>query len=102
MNSRSVDSMRVRRRRIGALVALLFAGTLLFFFDPATSDFYPPCLFKTFLGTQCPGCGSLRAAHQLLHGNLSKAWALNKPVLVALPLAAAIGLLNLLRNPKTP
>jgi hypothetical protein len=49
---------------------------------------------------QCPGCGSLRAAHQLLHGNVEAAWALNKPFLMALPLAAVISLLNLLRNPK--
>ncbi|MGA7993031.1 MAG: DUF2752 domain-containing protein [Thermoanaerobaculia bacterium] len=93
----------MRRRRIGALVALSFAGVLLlFFFDPATAGFYPPCLFKTVLGTQCPGCGSLRAAHQLLHGNFAGAWALNKPLLIALPLAAAAGLFTLLRNPKTP
>jgi hypothetical protein len=39
----------------------------------------------------CPGCGSLRAAHQLLHGNLKEAWALNKPILIALPLAFAAG-----------
>jgi hypothetical protein len=94
--------MRVRRRRIGALVVFLFAGTLLFFFDPATSSFYPPCLFKTFLGMQCPGCGSLRAAHQLLRGNLAAAWALNKPLLIALPLAAAIFLFTFPGNPKSP
>lgn len=75
---------------------------VLFFFDPATTSFYPPCLFKTLLGMQCPGCGSLRAAHALLHGNISQAWALNKPLLVALPLAALAGLLTLLRNPKSP
>jgi hypothetical protein len=94
--------MRVRRRRIGALVALLLAGTLLFFFDPATASFYPPCLFKTFLGVQCPGCGSLRAAHQLLHGNFGAAWDLNPTLMIVGPLAAAISLFTLLRNPRTP
>jgi hypothetical protein len=34
--------------------------------------------------------------HQLLHGNLAAAWTLNKPLLIALPLAATIGLFNLL------
>ena len=71
---------------------------ILFFFDPATAGFYPPCLFKTVFGAPCPGCGSLRAMHQLLHGNVAAAWALNKPLLVALPLAAAIGLSDLLRR----
>ena len=83
--------MRVRRRRIGALVSFLFAGILLlFFFDPATAGFYPPCLFKTLLGVPCPGCGSLRAAHQLLHGNFQEAWALNPTLTIVGPLAAAI------------
>jgi hypothetical protein len=89
--------MRVRRRRVGILAGV-FLLAVFFFFDPATTSFYPPCLFRTFLGTQCPGCGSLRAAHQLLHGNLREAWALNKPLLIALPLAAAISLFTLLRK----
>jgi hypothetical protein len=75
---------------------------LLFFFDPATTSFYPPCLFRTFLGAQCPGCGSLRAAHELLHGNIEKAWALNKALLIALPLAAAAGLFAFLRRSSYP
>jgi len=90
--------MRVRRRRIGALVAFFFAGILLFFFDPATAGFYPPCLFTTFLGTQCPGCGSLRAAHQLLHGNFNEAWVLNPALIIVAPLATAISLFTFLRN----
>ncbi len=71
-------------------------------FDPATTGFYPPCLFKTFLGVRCPGCGSLRAAHQLLHGNFQQAWTLNPTLMIVGPLAAVIGLFSLLRNPKTP
>ena len=68
---------------------LVFAGVaVFFFFDPATAGFYPPCLFRTVFGAQCPGCGSLRALHQLLHGNIAAAWAFNKPLLIALPLAS--------------
>ena len=94
--------MRVRRRRVGVLAGALFAGTLLFFFDPATAGFYPPCLFTAVFGAQCPGCGSLRAAHQILHGNVREAWALNKPLLVALPLAAAVSLFTFLRKSSLP
>jgi hypothetical protein len=94
--------MRVRRRRVGILAGVFFAGGLLFFFDPATAGFYPPCLFKTFLGVQCPGCCSLRAAHQLLHGNLAAAWALNPTLMIVGPLAAALTLFTFPRNPKTP
>lgn len=90
--------MRVRRRRVGILAVLLFAGTLLFLFDPATSSFYPPCLFKTVLGVPCPGCGSLRAAHQLLHGHFAAAWALNPALMIVGPLAAALTLFTYLRK----
>jgi hypothetical protein len=92
----------VSRRNLLILGTAALAAAVLFLFDPATTGVYPPCLFRTFLGAQCPGCGSLRAAHQLLHGNFQQAWALNKPLLIALPLAAAISLFTFLRNPKTP
>lgn len=69
----------------GVLVAAL---TLLFFFDPAAGLFYPPCLFRTFFGMTCPGCGTLRAMHQLLHGNLLAAWHLNPGVTVLVPILA--------------
>ena len=82
---------------LGAAAVLAAA---LFFFDPATYGFYPPCLFKTIFGAQCPGCGSLRAIHQLLHGNVAAAWALNRPIVVGLPLAAIAGGVNLLIRRK--
>ncbi len=75
--------------------AVVFAAAL-FFFDPATAGFYPPCLVTVAFGRSCPGCGSLRAMHQLLHGNVEAAWALNKPIVVGLPLAALAGTINIL------
>jgi len=95
--------MRVRRRRVGVLAGVLLLATL-FLFDPATTSFYPPCLFKTVFGVQCPGCGSLRAMHQLLHGNLGTAWQLNKPIVIALPLAATAAALSffLRRSSSSP
>ena len=62
----------------GAAVA-----AVLFFFSPAEFGFYPRCLLYAMTGWQCPGCGGLRAAHQLLHGHLAAAFRLN-PLLVAL------------------
>ncbi|HQR45331.1 MAG TPA: DUF2752 domain-containing protein [Thermoanaerobaculia bacterium] len=89
-------------RRYLGLLLVVAGGIVLFLFDPATHGFYPPCLFKTIFGAQCPGCGSLRAMHQLLHGNLAAAWALNKPVVVGLPLAAIAGVTNVIvRRTKT-
>lgn len=32
-----------------------------------------PCLFSTFLGIYCPGCGGTRAVEALFHGHILKA-----------------------------
>ncbi len=59
------------------LTVLAAALAMLYFFDPATSGLFPPCPLRYLTGWYCPGCGSLRAMHQLLLGNLRAAWALN-------------------------
>lgn len=61
----------------GLLVCFVAALILLRAFDPASSTLFPPCPVHYFTGFYCPGCGSLRAVHQLLHGHLQLAWAMN-------------------------
>lgn len=61
------------------------AVLVLFFYNPGQHGFYPYCLFHKTTGLLCPGCGSLRAAHQLLHGNLLAAFKLNPLLTIALP-----------------
>ena len=39
-------------------------------------------------GLLCPGCGTLRALHQLLHGHLKSALLLNPLAVMALPVLA--------------
>lgn len=56
--------------------------------DPATSGLFPPCLFHAVTGLHCPGCGTLRALHQLLHGNVALAFGLNPLAVVVLPVIA--------------
>jgi hypothetical protein len=64
---------------------LLFGLALLA--DPATSGLFPECPFRLATGgLSCPGCGTLRALHQLGHGNLGAALALNPIAVLALPL----------------
>jgi uncharacterized protein DUF2752 len=58
---------------------------LLQLFDPATSRLFPPCPLHYLTGWYCPGCGSLRALHQLLHGNFEAAWAMNPLTILLLP-----------------
>ena len=87
--------------RIGAVAAAAMAVTagvtVLFFFDPATAGFYPVCTLHEVTGLQCPGCGGLRAAHQLSHGHLAAAWRLNALLVALLPVALWLGLREAVR-----
>ena len=60
-------------------------AVLLWLFDPAHSLIFPPCPLHYFTGLYCPGCGSLRALHALLHGDLRQAIAMNALTVILLP-----------------
>ena len=78
-----------RHRYFSIVVLVLFTATtaagILFFFNPAQHGFYPTCFFHLATGLNCPGCGSLRAVHQLLHGHFVEAARLNLLLLLCLP-----------------
>lgn len=61
------------------------AAALIFFFDPARSSVFPPCPFHALTGWWCPGCGSTRALHQLLHGHFAEAFRYNPLAILAIP-----------------
>jgi hypothetical protein len=75
------------------LTAMLagIGGTMLFCFDPNKYNFFPVCLFHRTTGLLCPGCGSLRALHQLLHGHILVAFEFNPLLLLCLPVVAWYG-----------
>jgi Protein of unknown function (DUF2752) len=70
---------------LAAAVAAVTILVMLRLFDPATSGVFPPCPVRYLTGWYCPGCGSLRAIHQLLEGNFRAAWALNPLAVTLLP-----------------
>src|SRR5580692_3897196 len=77
---------RRRNQLLAALLAAIAVGAVLLeVFDPATSGIFPPCPVRYLTGWYCPGCGSLRAIHQLLEGNLRAAWAMNPLTVILLP-----------------
>jgi len=85
-----VSSNTVFRRIQVAAIWLVVAGaaTYLFLFDPAKGTGYPACPFRLLTGLQCPGCGSTRALHQLLHGHPVAAFEFNPLLVISLPLLA--------------
>ena len=82
----------------GALAVM----AVLYVFPPEQSSFYPQCVFQSVTGLNCPGCGGLRAAHQLLHGNFAAAWALNPVAVLVSPLLAYEGAIRLGRRRVWP
>lgn len=54
-------------------------------FDPTVAP-APRCWFNALTGLQCPGCGSQRAIHALLHGHIAQAWHFNAALFFAVPL----------------
>jgi len=51
--------------------------------DPNQPGHYPTCPFLAVTGYYCPGCGSLRALHDLAHGDVAGALARNPLMVLA-------------------
>jgi hypothetical protein len=79
------------RRRVegglgaAAVVALALAVRAV---DPRVPGRWPTCPVNALTGLACPGCGSLRAAGALVHGQVLEAVDHNALLVLALPVAA--------------
>ncbi len=61
------------------------ALTALFLFDPERTGVFPKCPFLSLSGWKCPGCGSQRAVHALLHGQIPQAIGFNALLVLSIP-----------------
>jgi hypothetical protein len=79
-------SRRARLAGYLGVAALAVAGSaMIYLVDPAEPGHYPTCPFKLVTGLDCPGCGSMRGLHQLLHGHLGHAADYNILLIAAAP-----------------
>jgi len=71
-----------------ALIACLLGGFFFIYysFNPSINSFFIPCPFHHFTGLYCPGCGSQRAIHLLLHGDIVGAFRFNPLMVLTLPI----------------
>ena len=91
---------------VGILVLLLVS--LYYFFNPTVSNFFPKCPFYIMTGLFCPGCGSQRAIHDMMHLNIFE--AINHNALMFFKFTFGIGLYlyskkkfsDLIYHPKSP
>jgi uncharacterized protein DUF2752 len=82
----NLDEIVNRPLRAAFIWATLAAGaTYLYIFEPGKSGFFPGCPFRALTGFTCPGCGSTRGLHCLLHGDVVGAFQFNPLLILSLP-----------------
>lgn len=67
------------------VVVLAIAIAVYFSYNPENSQYFPQCPFHYLTGLDCPGCGSQRATHHLLHFQIGKAFVQNPLMVLAIP-----------------
>lgn len=68
-----------------AVAVLMLLGIIYYALDPSQSGVFPRCTFLSLTGYKCPGCGSQRAIHALLHGDVAAAFKFNALLLISIP-----------------
>lgn len=87
----TLDHKSTRQRIVAGAWLVLVLGILstLCVKDPRTLGFGELCPSRRLFDVACPGCGSTRATHDLLHGELASAFRMNPAlVLVGVPIGA--------------
>ena len=85
------ERLAVRKWLVVSAVFVGIAGlVLLALFNPENTPMYPRCPFYVLTGYKCPGCGTLRAIHKMLHLQFSEAFAYNPLLMFAIPFIALI------------
>lgn len=72
------------------MAALVVAIAVYYVFDPASSHLFPKCPFRLLTDYACPGCGSQRAIHSLLHLDIVGAFRHNAFLVITLPYTAVV------------
>lgn len=86
---------------IAVILTIVFIAAFIFVFhrfDPSDSAFFPKCPFYVATGYKCPGCGSQRAIHALLNGDISQAFHFNAMMMICIPILAFLFLGGILKN----
>jgi len=86
------------------IITFIGIAIIVFFqYNPNESSFFIPCPFHFITGLHCPGCGSQRALHQLVHFNIFGAFRYNPLLVLSLPIliySVGITLYNFVNQTK--
>lgn len=87
----------MKRIVLGSIV--LFILLLIYYnLNPAKTSIFPKCPFLLLTGLKCPGCGSQRAIHCLLHFDVRQALEYNMLLVFSLPVIIVLGYIELERK----
>ncbi|MCF7708830.1 MAG: DUF2752 domain-containing protein [Verrucomicrobia bacterium] len=79
--------MSIRALLISVIIFILVpACIVVYVYPPQQNAFYPSCFFNRTTGLYCPGCGTLRALHYVLHGQIVSAIRSNLMFVILAPL----------------
>src|SRR3989339_76302 len=92
------SKMTEKSTATGLIILVSIAVIVLFYFAPGEGGIYPPCPTHYLTNFSCPGCGSLRALHNLLHGNIKEAFFFNPLMVMVLPFLTVWFLLYVLKS----
>lgn len=84
-------------RKLTVVIVIVILAILLLFYsfvNPCES-WIPKCPFYMLTGLYCPGCGSQRALHALLHADITGAWRYNPAMIISIPLLSVLVLCQL-------
>ena len=91
------------KRRIALIAAITIGGitaaVIYGMFDPADYALFPKCPFLMLTGgLRCPGCGSQRAIHALLHLQFKEAFMLNPLVIISIPFLVLLATASIVKG----
>jgi len=69
-----------------SILGIALCCMLVFLYHVEDERYLFPCIFYKLTGYQCPGCGTQRALHSLLHLNIKQAFLYNPMLFIAIPL----------------
>ncbi|MFE0573720.1 DUF2752 domain-containing protein [Streptomyces albogriseolus] len=94
VNAPSPHAVPGRAARLAAPAGLLAAVAAAFAYvaavDPNEPGHYPVCPLLGLTGLYCPGCGGLRSAHAVAHGDLAAALQANAPAVLGYAVFAVL------------
>jgi hypothetical protein len=78
-----------RTRDLGVFLGGLVLALAIHIGDPQGATSFPVCPFYAATGLYCPGCGTLRCLHALLHADLRSAVGFNAMTVLVAPVLLA-------------